>query len=537
MINKSLPPKPKRGTVSAGVGVIYARYSSHRQTDLSIEQQVEACRKLASDMGIDVSAVYADRALSGTTDKRPDFQRLLRDAQKGVFAYLLAWKSNRIGRNMLEALINEGKLVDCGVRIVYVEEDFDDSAAGRFAARNMLNVNQFYSEAMAEDITRAMTANAAECKVNGPLPLGYKRGDDGRYAVDEPKAEIVREIFRRVASGEPQADVVADLNRRGVKNARGQPFGKNGLHTLLCNERYRGVYIFAETRIDGGVPRIIDDALFYAVQEGKTMRQAVRGRHTPGGDYLLTGKLFCGECNEHMIGLSGTGKSGAKHYYYACSRKRSKRDCKKRDVRRDLIETQIAKALQAAVMDDATVEWIADVWESYVKRCNADAEIALLRQQLDETTTAIGNIMSAIERGLISDTMADRLRELETDKKHLDRQIAVLSARQITVTREEIVDWIDTLRHGDPSDKTYQRQLFDLFLVAAYVYDDGRVRVIFSVGDGDKSVDLDPLVDADLDDAGGDRLSPAEVHHCGTKQTPIRLHFTRGAFAFDFWLN
>ena len=145
------PAKPKRGKKLEieEPGVLYGRYSSHNQKDISIEQQFEKCYELAAEYGIRIIDTYADRAVSGRTDKRRDFQRMMTDAAKGKFRYVIAWKSNRMGRNMLEALINEARLQDLGVRVLYVEEDFDDTAAGRFAARSMMNVNQFYSENMA----------------------------------------------------------------------------------------------------------------------------------------------------------------------------------------------------------------------------------------------------------------------------------------------------------------------------------------------------------------------------------------------------
>lgn len=537
MRKTQIPPKPKRGAgKAAGVGVIYARFSSHRQNEMSIDQQVETCQRLAADLGIEIATVYADRALTGTNDRRPDFQRMMRDAAKGLFSYVIAWKSNRIGRNMLEALVNEEKLLEDGVRIVYVEEDFDDTAAGRFAARNMMNVNQFYSEAMAEDIRRGLQDNAKKCKVNGSIPIGYKKAADGRYAVDEKRAEIVREIFRRVAAGEAQADIIADLNRRKMKTALGREFGKCSFHSILKNERYRGIYVFGETRIEGGIPRIIDDGLFFRVQEVIEVKKHVKGRHVPNGDYLLTGKLFCGECKEHMIGVSGTGKSGVRHYYYACSRKRTKKDCKKKDVRRDYIENAVAKALQDVILHDDVAEWIADVWESYAKKSNADGELALLEEEKKTAEASIRNLMTAIEHGVISETMTARLRELETEKKHLERQILTLRSKQITVTREEILDWLDGLRRGDPFDKAYQKQLFDLLLIAAYVYDDGRVRVVFTVGDGEKSVDLDVIEDGEGD--GGEEcsfnLSKAPPKESQANTSAIR--FVDGFFAFDFRL-
>ena len=136
----------------SGIAVIYARYSSHNQRDVSIEQQVENCREFAERNNLLITEVYADRAITGKTDRRPNFQRMMRDAAKSKFQYVVAWKSNRMGRNMLDAMMNDARLRDMGVRCLYTEEDFDDTAAGRFALRNMMNVNQFYSENMAEDV-------------------------------------------------------------------------------------------------------------------------------------------------------------------------------------------------------------------------------------------------------------------------------------------------------------------------------------------------------------------------------------------------
>ena len=62
----------KKQKTNGGDAVIYARYSSHNQRDVSIEQQVEACRKHAAELGLTVTATYEDRAISGKTDKRPN---------------------------------------------------------------------------------------------------------------------------------------------------------------------------------------------------------------------------------------------------------------------------------------------------------------------------------------------------------------------------------------------------------------------------------------------------------------------------------
>ena len=97
--------KKRINTNSAARAVIYARYSSANQRDCSIEQQVEKCRELAAREGVTVIEIYADRAISGKTDRRPNFQRMMKDASLRQFDVVLAWKSNRMGRNMLQAMM------------------------------------------------------------------------------------------------------------------------------------------------------------------------------------------------------------------------------------------------------------------------------------------------------------------------------------------------------------------------------------------------------------------------------------------------
>ena len=79
--------------------VIYTRYSSHNQRDCSIEQQVADCEIFARQNNLRVVKVYADRHLSGTTDNRPQFQQMLKDAAHGHWAYVICWKIDRFARN------------------------------------------------------------------------------------------------------------------------------------------------------------------------------------------------------------------------------------------------------------------------------------------------------------------------------------------------------------------------------------------------------------------------------------------------------
>ena len=493
---------PKRKAKSDGVirGVIYARYSSHAQKDASIEQQIEACQKYAAKENIQIIGVYADRAVSGRTDARPEFQRMLKDAEGHSFDRVIAWKSNRMGRNMLQAMVNEERLRECGVLCLYSEEDFDDTAAGRFALRNMMNVNQFYSENMAEDIRRGLHDAASQCMVVGSLPLGYKKGPDGRYAIDEATAPIVREIFKRVADGDAYADIARDLNARGIKTAYGRAWNKGSFHRMLENERYLGVYIYQDIRVEGGIPQIVDPALFYSAQEAAKMKKEVQGRHNPNGDYLLTGKLYCGECKGAMTGVSGTGKSGSLHYYYACRNQREHNGCSKRAVRRDYIEELVASALRNYLLEDKTIEWIADGAMDFKRKMREETAIGMLEAQLSDNKKAIKNIMDAIEQGIITPTTKERLMELEREQALISSRLKQEHSSLLEYSRDDIISALILYRQGDIRNKEYQASLFDTFLQRVYVYGD-KVKIVLNLsGTKSREMSISPDIIDNIED-------------------------------------
>lgn len=464
----------------SGIAVIYARFSSHNQREVSIEQQIKACMSYADRTNLKVVDTYDDKAVSGKTDRRPNFQKMMRDAEKGKFRYVIAWKSNRMGRNMLQAMVNESRLNDMGVRCLYVEEDFDDTAAGRFALRNMMNVNQFYSENMAEDIMRGLMDNAEKCMVNnGGIALGYKKGEDGRYAIEEKGAAIVLEIFERFNAGESFVEIANDLNARGIKTSRGNRWNKNSFHRMLNNERYIGVYQYAGVRTEGGVPAIIRKELFYSVQEKLKTKKNPQGRHRDNGDYLLTGKLYCGHCGSFMTGMSGTSKTGALHYYYICQKKRTEKACKKKTVRRDWIEKKVAEAVKDYVTREDVVEWIADGYEEFLRQQRADSALLAAQDELAAVNKSISNIMLAIEQGIITATTKSRLLELESEKRRLEMVISVEQAAQGETNRDIVEFWLASFRDGNVESKKYQAKVIDLFVQAVYLYDD-ELRIVFN---------------------------------------------------------
>ena len=90
--------------------VIYARYSCEKQTEQSIEGQLRVCHEFAERNGYIIVHEYIDRAVSGKTDKREQFQRMLQDSAKKEFDYVLVYKLDRFARNRYDSAINKATL-------------------------------------------------------------------------------------------------------------------------------------------------------------------------------------------------------------------------------------------------------------------------------------------------------------------------------------------------------------------------------------------------------------------------------------------
>ena len=514
----------KREQEKDGAAVIYARYSSHAQREASIEQQFKKCLEFAEKSGLEVAHMYSDKAITGKTDRRADFQQMMRDASRGKFQYVIAWKSNRMGRNMLEAMMNDVKLREMGIRCLYVEEDFEDNAAGRFALRNMMNVNQFYSENMAEDIMRGMMDNAQSCMTNGGvLPYGYRRGKDGKFEIVEEEAAIVREIFIKVKNDVPFVDIASEFNSRGIKTRKRAAWNKNSFAKILTNERYLGIYLWGDIRIENGMPQIIDEELFESVQEKLKTKANPRGRHRVGGDYLLTGKLFCGKCGAPMVGMSGTsGTAGRKHYYYACQNARAKKMCEKKAARRDDVELMVAEAVRKYIMQDDVIQWMVDCCEEFQKNTFESQQLAADTKQLASIKVSIKNLVDAIANGLYTESTKERLLELESEKKRVERSISVQTCGLKPYDRDAVQFYLESFRDGEVEDKQFQRRLFDQFVDAVYLYED-EFRVVFSGTESDVRIPFGTVDKAEEIAESSVRLSSPMLHQ--RKKTPQGVFF------------
>ena len=121
---------------------IYARYSSDNQTEQSIEGQLHVCEEYAQRNNIVIVDTYIDRAMTGTNDNRPDFQRMIQDSAKKRWDLVLVYKLDRFSRNKFESVVNRRKLADNGVKLLSAMENIPDSPEGIILESLLEGMNQ-----------------------------------------------------------------------------------------------------------------------------------------------------------------------------------------------------------------------------------------------------------------------------------------------------------------------------------------------------------------------------------------------------------
>ena len=169
--------------------VIYARFSCHSQTEQSIEGQLKVCYEYAQAHQYTVIGEYIDRAQSGTSDNRTDFQRMILDSEKHTFQGVLVYQLDRFARNRYDSAIYKAKLKKNGVRVLSARENITEDASGILIEGVLESMAEYYSAELSQKINRGRKINASKCPSNGSNPgLGYKVDKDRRFYVDEYEA-------------------------------------------------------------------------------------------------------------------------------------------------------------------------------------------------------------------------------------------------------------------------------------------------------------------------------------------------------------
>jgi len=342
--------------------VIYARFSSDNQRDESIDAQVRAIREYAKKNDIIIVGEYFDKAKSAMTDNRPEFLRMIAEAKEDLFDVVLVHKLDRFARNRQDSIGYRMQLKRNNVSLISVLEYLDDSPESIILESVLEAMAEYYSKNLAREVNKGMKENALKGLHTGGLPpLGYDVDPaTKKLVINEKESIAVKLIFDLFVQGLGYDRIINELNLRGYKTKTSKAFGHNSLHDIIRNQKYIGTYIFNRSaakdvdgkrnshsdkdveeiiRIEHAVPQIISDEIFEQAQQKIIARQKTRPCNNVKEVYLLSGKIFCGECGFTMGGnkkLSGRSKST--HITYRCLGRKNKHICTNKEIRREYID-------------------------------------------------------------------------------------------------------------------------------------------------------------------------------------------------------
>lgn len=447
--------------------VIYARFSSDKQTEASIDAQVRACREYAARNGLVVSEVYTDEAISGKgskTTSRAGYQRLLRDAKRGDFSVILIHKYDRIARNVAEHVSLECRLTEWGVRLVAVAQDFGQNGEGKLMRTMMWALSEYYIDNLGAEVTKGLTETAHKgLHTGGVAPFGYDIVDQ-HYIINELEAPWVRRMYQCALDGTGLTDLLAEMEAAGVRGRRGAPMRYTQVYEILRSERYAGVYLYSPheeerradrrtkpnaIRIEDGIPAIVTKEAFDQVQEIMRSR-----RHTGAkGDYLCSRLVYCGACGAKMH-ASTPRKKGHAYAIYTCSDK-----CGIGSVRADLVD-EAAKAYLKELLTDENQQEIEKALRQYIRteKDRVKEHNSTIAKQTEVKQRQIDALVNNLASGALPPEVVKDIGDKISALKQ-EMEVLATSEPPRDFTTEQIIAWLRSIREAP--DQTAVRLLIE----------------------------------------------------------------------------
>ncbi len=446
----------------------YTRFSSSNQREESISAQKRYIATFAEDNGFEIIDWYCDRAKSAKTVNRPEFQRLIQDAQnEPQFKAIIVHKSDRFSRNVEDSIQYKRLFEECGLEVIFVNERFDNSPSGKMMYNLLSSINQFYNDNLALEVMKGLKENAYQCKwTGGPAPLGYDIDKDKKLVINEKEAEIVRLIFQMSADGYGYGETIDRLNILGYKTKQGNAFGKNSLYDLIRNERYKGTYIFNKRskanrfnkrnnhkyksddeiiRIENGCPAIVSESLW---NRANAVKKATRCSYTNAKNpYLLTGLLYCSECGSKLHG--NIRKNRTTYTTYRCSGKTNKKNCTCKEIRCDKLDSFVIEKFVNFFFNDDNIPIITNKLNEQIKNnTQIDSEYTNAKSNLEVLKKSRDNLIEAIIQTGTNKAISDKINAYEEQISKAEIFIAIHEKQNIIseITEADVRLQIDKLK-------------------------------------------------------------------------------------------
>ncbi len=444
---------------------LYARVSSERQdVDLSVSAQLRALHDYADKNGYLVVRVFVDEAESGRIADRPQFRKMLDEAGRpeAPFREILVWKFSRFTRKREHAVAFKSMLRRKGIRVVSITEHADDSPTGKLMEAIIESVDEFYSENLAQEVTRGMREAASRgFWMTTYAPYGYRRVyvQDGvkkrpRLELNPPHDAVVRRIFDLTLRGKTSLDILRTLNAEGIPSPKGKQWRKTTVYKLLINRAYTGTLVWGTNAKDGQEPVRVENAFPAIVSQqefqrvGKLLESRAPAVTHPGraaSPYLLSGLAKCETCDK---ALSAAEAKGGRYTYYVCQSilKQGSGSCDTPRLNARNFEDIIISNIRDNILTESNIRDLVRLLDEEMDGVAREQRqnLETIEAELEEVKRKLDRIWNFVESTHLD--MADASeRILEHRHRREQLEAAAEDAQAVLSQRRELLDSADVI--------------------------------------------------------------------------------------------
>lgn len=481
----------------------YARVSGQKQSETSIDTQIEDIQKFAKDAGIKIVDTFVDKITAAGTKERPAFNTMIARALQGDFDIILVWKQDRFHRDNVEEHRILRQLEKENVYVISAMEHIDTKTpAGRLQRWMMSGINRFYIENLQQEIQKKTTKVALKAYfLGGVPPYGYKlkevRDKEASrnrkiFEIDESEAPAIRKMFEMYAAGNGFGDITKALNKLPFKPRNNESWSKSSVAEMLKNEKYKGTYVYRKgtkhnyhakrtdtIRVDNAIPAIVTAELFEKVKRKRsenTTKTQAEGVKQIG---LLAGLAYCGDCGAKMYFNS---RRSAGSCQYTCGRWQKHRDVKCVQLSKSKAEVQVIGYIELEMLNaDIDYDEMAELYN------NEQAALDdVLNEKLEELAKEEANCRQAIDNAVKAviegSPIADELQKVAGEKREELKQLeadrkALLEKGTTRITADMIKQKHEEYRKMLKSNEKEKQYLIRLLIEKVIIFNDGYVKV------------------------------------------------------------
>ena len=485
MIGQTAIKNNKKYNHGGDATALYARLS--KDDDLvgdsnSIVHQKEILAKYAKEHGFTNIEFYVDDGFSGTNFNRPDFQRMMADAEEGKISTVIVKDMSRFGRDyIMVGYYTEIYFSNLDIRFIAINDNVDSNIQTENDLTPFKNVfNEWYARDTSKKIRAVFKAkgNSGKHLTTNP-PFGYKKdpNDKDKWIIDDEAAATVRRIFQMYVDGYRISEIGHKLTEekvetpilyymnRGIKtNARSEYpeiWDLMSIKYILDQTAYAGHTVNFQTAVKSyktkkqvNLPRnqwvifrntqepIIDEKTFETVQQ---MRKVKRARTKYNEPNMFSGLLYCADCGNHLTIQRVARNRKMDNFSCATYRKKKKGLCSCHRILVSDLETIVKEDLQKVCEyvflheKEFTDEYLSGSKKETVKfQSKTKAELKRLSERQEEIGRIIRKLYEDNVNGRITDERFDFLaKSYEDEGNDLKKKIQELKNALASSVQDE----------------------------------------------------------------------------------------------------